>query len=240
MQSYNDILAKTGDYDLARRGANADTYEKPKDPMADSRFGSSESGGGASRASGSSFSGGIDGSLPNLSENMRAADLRGQARQSVHDQRAAELAIVGAYRSSIRAQDRGRDAFNRIMDRAQARDKASEFSFDGRKAGNMGEAFKSVRDKIGGMAALDKMRGAAGFDPKKGETENIKNAFLQGAFDKMAQDAAKAGIEKQEDQASAKGIGGEAVPPPQDNNSSKLDKIINIMEARLPIRVLAA
>jgi hypothetical protein len=180
-----------------------------------------------------------------MSENMRVADLRGSARQSVRDQRASDLAARGMYRSAIRAQDAGQRAYDRSMQAAADRDMASQYDFAGRPAGNMGEAMKSVQDELGKMEALDRMREAPGYDPKKGETENMKNAMRQGKFDDAMRDQAKTPEERKQEEEEARsrsrppGGGGDGQKRPEQETAGKLDKIINIMEERLPIRVIA-
>jgi hypothetical protein len=111
----------------------------------------------------------------------------------------------------------------------------------------MGEAMKAVNDKIGKMEALDRMREAPGYDPKKGETENMKNAMRQGKFDDAMRDQAKTPEERnrEEEEARDKGAppgggGDKSGQDPANQTTGKLDKIINIMEERLPIRVIAA
>jgi len=69
------------------------------------------------------------------------------------------------------------------MESAQMRDMASQFDFAGREAGNVGEAMKGLVDEMGKMDFLDKLRGAEGFDPTKGEMDNFKNALEKGVFD---------------------------------------------------------
>jgi hypothetical protein len=131
------------------------------------------------------------------------------------------------------------------MQAAADRDMASQYDFAGRPAGNMGEAMKSVQDELGKMEALDRMRNAPGYDPKKGETENMKNAMRQGKFDDAMRDQAKTPEERKQEEEEARnrsrppGGGGDGQKRPEQETAGKLDKIINIMEERLPIRVIA-
>ena len=172
-----------------------------------------------------------------MSQNMRVADLRGAARQSVRDQRASQLAANGMFRSAIRAQDAGQRAYDRAMDNANLRDLASQYDFAGREAGNVGEALSSFRDQHG-MGYLDKLRETPGYDRDKGEMDNFKNYLRESA--KTPEER------KQEEEAArsrSRPPGGGGDGPGQDpanQTAGKLDKIINIMEERLPIRVIAA
>jgi hypothetical protein len=131
------------------------------------------------------------------------------------------------------------------MQAAADRDMASQYDFAGRPAGNMGEAMKAVNDKIGKMEALDRMREAPGYDPKKGETENMKNAMRQGKFDDAMRDQAKTPEERKKEEEEARersrppGGGGDQKKGKEQQTEGKLDKIISIMEERLPIRVIA-
>jgi hypothetical protein len=190
-----------------------------------------QGGGGAVGGLGPSVSG-----AP-MSQNMRVADLRGAARQSVRDQRASQLAANGMFRSAIRAQDAGQRAYDRAMDNANLRDLASQYDFAGREAGNVGEALSSFRDQHG-MGYLDKLRETPGYDRDKGEMDNFKNYLRESA--KTPEER------KQEEEAArsrSRPPGGGGDGPGQDpanQTAGKLDKIINIMEERLPIRVIAA
>jgi hypothetical protein len=185
-----------------------------------------------------------------MSENMRTADLRGLARQATRNQRASDLAAGGMYRSAIRAQDAGQRAYDRSMQAAADRDMASQYDFAGRPAGNMGEAMKSVQDKLGKMEALDRMRDPTGYepgkgyDPTKGETENMKNAMRAGKFDDALSERAKTPEERKQEEEEARnkskapGGGGDSGAGPS-QTEGKLDRIVQLMEERLPIRVLA-
>jgi hypothetical protein len=140
----------------------------------------------AARSGGGGSMGGSDlgppgGRLP--TRNERVAELRGSSAQQRADQRAAELASAGMFRSSIAAQDRGQRAADRAMDSARTRDMASQFDFAGREAGNVGEAMKSVSDEMGRLDFQDKLRGSEGFDRTKSEMDNFKNALEKGVFD---------------------------------------------------------
>jgi hypothetical protein len=138
------------------------------------------SGGGGGLMGGSDL-GPPGGRLP--TRNERVAELRGSSAQQRADQRAAELASAGMFRSSIAAQDRGQRAADRAMDSARTRDMASQFDFAGREAGNVGEAMKSVSDEMGRLDFQDKLRGSEGFDRTKSEMDNFKNALEKGVFD---------------------------------------------------------
>jgi hypothetical protein len=180
-----------------------------------------------------------------MSENMRVADLRGGTMKQRANQRAQELADKGMYRSAINAEDRGQRRYDEAMERAADRDMASQYDFAGRPAGNMGEAMKSVQDELGKMEALDRMREAEGYDPTKGETENMKNAMRQGKFDDAMRDQAKTPEERKQEEEEARnrsrtgGGGGDQKQGKEQQTEGKLDKIISIMEERLPIRVIA-
>jgi hypothetical protein len=141
-----------------------------------------------------------------MSDNMRVAELRGGATQARYDQRASELAARGMFRSAINAQNAGQRAFDRAMQSASDRDMAAQYDFANRPAGNIGEAIEAVKDKIGGIDALDRMRNAAGYDRDKGDTENMKNAMRQGAFDDAMRAQAKTPeeVKQEEEEARAK------------------------------------
>ena len=110
----------------------------------------------------------------------------------------------------------------------------------------MGEAMKSVQDELGKMEALDRMRNAPGYDPKKGETENMKNAMRQGKFDDAMREQSKTPEERKQEEEEARnrsrppGGGGDSGKGKEQNQTEgKLDRIVQLMEERLPIRVLA-
>jgi hypothetical protein len=234
-QDFNQVLEETDSFETA---ANV-TATRSAARKAEEQVVSVQGGGGGGGGFGPSVSG-----AP-MSENMRVADLRGSARQSVRDQRASQLAAAGMFRSAIRAQDAGQRAYDRSMQAAADRDMASQYDFAGRPAGNMGEAMKSVQDELGKMEALDRMREAPGYDPKKGETENMKNAMRQGKFDDAMRDQAKTPEERKKEEEEARersrppGGGGDQKKGKEQQTEGKLDKIISIMEERLPIRVIA-
>jgi hypothetical protein len=234
MDEYNRRMGEGATDEQAKRFANAASFK----PTSESSFGGGGGGGGG---------GGLGPSVSGapMSENMRTADLRGSARQATRNQRASDLAAAGMYRSAIRAQDAGQRAYDRSMQAAADRDMASNFDFAGRPAGNMGEAMKSVQDELGKMEALDRMRNAEGYDPTKGETENMKNAMRAGKFDDALSERAKTPEERKQEEEEARnkskppGGGGDGGrPDPTQETGGKLDKIINIMEERLPIRVI--
>jgi len=170
--------------------------------------------------------------------NERVGELRGAARQSLHDQRAADLAGKGMYGSAIQAQDRGQLAFDRAMDNARLKDAAGKYNFDGRKAGNAGEAFSAYKEKFGMDAKknLEKELGKS-YDKTRSEQENFKKKLLENA--KTPQEKLKDEEKNASNQGpvDTQGGGGGGSAP---DNSGKLDRIISIMEKRLPIRVLAA
>jgi hypothetical protein len=177
-----------------------------------------------------------------MSENMRVAELRGAARQAALDRRASELAATGLFRSAINAQDRGQRAFDRAMQSASDRDMAAQYDFAGRSAGNIGEAMKSVQDELGKMEALDRMRNAPGYDPQKGETENMKNAMRQGEFDDAMRAQAKTPEERKQEEEAARsrhassGGGGDKPGSQSLATESTLQKILNKIQER-PILV---
>jgi hypothetical protein len=242
MDEYNRRVGEGATDEQAKRFANAASFK----PTSESSFGGGGGGGGGGL--GPSVSG------ASMSENMRVADLRGSARQATRNQRASDLAAAGMYRSAIRAQDAGQRAYDRSMQAAADRDMAGNFDFAGRPAGNMGEAMKSVQDKLGKMEALDRMRDpkgyepGKGYDPTKGETENMKNAIRAGKFDdamsEMAKEQSKTPEERRQEEEEARnkskapGGGGDSGKG-QNQTEGKLDRIVQLMEERLPIRVLA-
>jgi hypothetical protein len=177
-----------------------------------------------------------------MSENMRVAELRGAARQAALDRRASELAARGLFRSAINAQDQGQRAFDRAMQSASDRDMAAQYDFAGRSAGNIGEAMKSVQDELGKMEALDRMRNAPGYDPQKGETENMKNAMRQGEFDDAMRAQAKTPEERKQEEEAARsrhassGGGGDKPGSQSLATESTLQKILNKIQER-PILV---
>ena len=235
-EDFNQVLEETDSFETA---ANV-TATRAAARKAEEQVVSVQGGGGGGGGLGPSVSG-----AP-MSENMRVADLRGSARQATRNQRASDLAARGMYRSAIRAQDAGQRAYDRSMQAAADRDMASQYDFAGRPAGNMGEAMKSVQDELGKMEALDRMRNAPGYDPKKGETENMKNAMRQGKFDDAMRDQSKTPEERKQEEEEARnrsrppGGGGDSGKGKEQNQTEgKLDRIVQLMEERLPIRVLA-
>ena len=193
-QDFNKVLEETDSFETA---ANV-TATRAAARKAEQEMVSVQGGGGGGGGLGPSVSG-----AP-MSENMRVADLRGSARQATRNQRASDLAARGMYRSAVRAQDAGQRAYDRSMQAAADRDMASQYDFAGRPAGNMGEAMKSVQDELGKMEALDRMRNAPGYDPKKGETENMKNAMRQGKFDDAMRDQSKTPEERKQEEEEAR------------------------------------
>jgi len=192
MQVYNDTMSKTERDDLARRAANAETYEAPSALQQNQRQ--------------LSFA---TQSFAPATENERVADLRGRARQSIHDARASELAARGMYRSAIAAQDRGLRAYDRGMESARLKDYLGGASmreaYDAYKKGTkMGERMtyeeydKSIRDaaktpqerareeaaRISGGA-----QGSSGdpMEPVKNLLEQIKKYIVDG--DRLPQHA---------------------------------------------------
>jgi hypothetical protein len=168
-QDFREAFEKTGNVDQADKLAGLRARERQMD------------GAGRGGSGGGSSLGPVGARLP--TENERVGELRGGAAQQRADQRAAELANAGMFRSAIRAQDRGQRAADRAMDSARMRDMAAQFDFAGRSAGNVGEAMKGLVDEMGRMDFLDKLRETEGFDPTKGEMDNFKNALEKGAFD---------------------------------------------------------
>jgi len=236
-QDFNQVFEETDSFETAANvTATRSAARKAEEQVVSVQGGGGGGGGGL----GPSVSG-----AP-MSENMRVADLRGGAMQQRANQRAQDLADRGMYRSAINAQDRGQRRYDEAMQRASDRDMASQYDFAGRPAGNMGEAMEAVNDKIGKMEALERMREAPGYDPKKGETENMKNAMRQGKFDDAMRDQAKTPEERRQEEeearnkARAPGGGGDSGGQNQEQGTGgQLDRIINIMEERLPIRVIA-
>lgn len=234
MQVYDETLANTGGidagrYDLARRAANAATYE----PMPTER----NSGRGRGRGGGDSSLG--PRSTAPATFNERVGELRGQARQRPFDQRASELAARGMYGSAIRNLMRGEKAFDDAMNSARAKDLAAMEDFAGRRAKNAGEAFQGFRERVGGLNAKDELRRLMQDVPDRDTAYNDSKSIEQNYKDYL-KGLAKTPkeLQAQEDQQRAAGGGG--ATQPTDPTTGKLDKIINIMEERLPIRVLAA
>ena len=171
--------------------------------------------------------------------------MRAQARQNTFDQQAAELAARGQFHAAVRAQDKGQSAFSGIMNRAAAREKAGDFGFAGRQAGNVGEALSGIRDKIGGREMLDRMREADGFDRSKGERANMENAFLKGKFDDVMSDKGKTPEERkaEEQQSQGGGGGGGGSDAPQGGIESIVSDIaatVKSIDKKLPQNALAA
>jgi hypothetical protein len=193
-------------------------------------------GGGGGGNGGGNGGGMGGGSNAPSTYNERVGELRGAALQAPHDQRAADLAGKGMYGSSVRAQDQGQRAFDRAMDSARVKDAAGEYEFDGRKAGNAGEAFSAYK-KMLGLSASDTLKFQLGdeYDKTKSEEENFKKKLLQNA--KTPQEKLK---EEEKNAGDTKGGGRGGGGGDPSDASGKLDKIISIMEKRLPIRVLAA
>jgi hypothetical protein len=236
-QDFNQVLEETDSFETAANvTATRSAARKAEEQVVSVQGGG---GGGGGGGLGPSVSG-----AP-MSENMRVADLRGGTMKQRANQRAQELADKGMYRSAINAEDRGQRRYDEAMERAADRDMASQYDFAGRPAGNMGEAMKSVQDELGKMEALDRMREAEGYDPTKGETENMKNAMRQGKFDDAMRDQAKTPEERKQEEEEARnrsrtgGGGGDQKQGKEQQTEGKLDKIISIMEERLPIRVIA-
>lgn len=233
MDEYNRRISEGATDEQAKRFANAATF-KPQEEM-------SYGGGGGGGSGGGGLGPAVSGAP--MSENMRVAQLRGAARQATRDQRASELASRGMFRSAIRAQDAGQRAYDRAMQSAADRDMAGQYDFAGRPAGNMGEAMSGIADKIGKMEALDRMRNAEGYDPTKGETENMANAMRQGAFNDMAKEQSMTPEERkamESKPADSGGGGGGGSDKAADPIQGTLDLIVSLMQERLPIRVLAS
>jgi hypothetical protein len=223
-QDFNQVLEETDSFETAANvTATRSSARKAEEQVAGGQ-------GGGSGGLGPSVSG-----AP-MSQNMRVAELRGAARQSVRDQRASQLAANGMFRSAIRAQDAGQRAYDRAMDSANLRDLASQYDFAGREAGNVGEALSSFRDQHG-MDYLDKLRETPGYDRNKGEMENFKNYLRESA---KTPEERRQEEEEARNKARAPGGGGDSGGQNQEQGTGgQLDRIISIMEERLPIRVLA-
>jgi hypothetical protein len=250
-KAITDALAEIRGFSLGEGDSETKPdWLKSSSPAPSFQYGGNGGGGGGGGGLGPSVSG-----AP-MSENMRVAELRGSARQSVRDQRASQLAAAGMFRSAIRAQDAGQRAYDRAMESAQLRDIYSNIDVDGKSGGasNIGEAMKGLIDQAGGkMPFLDELRksekDSAGneiykYDPKKSLEENLKDALKD--TDKFnPKDQAKTPEERKQEEEEARnrsrppGGGGDQKQGKEQQTEGKLDKIISIMEERLPIRVIA-
>jgi len=107
----------------------------------------------------------------------RVAEMRGQAHQSVANQRAAELAARGMFATAIQAQMRGERAFERAMTSGQLQDAIGTFTgSSGRSAQNIGEVIRG----LGGVMATKDMIAREGgtYDRTKSLEENVKRHLL--------------------------------------------------------------
>lgn len=112
-----------------------------------------------------------------MSREMRIAEMRGQARQSLAEQRAAELERRGMFATAVQAQMRGERAFERAMTSGQLQEAIAGFAGSGgRAAQNIGEVIRG----LGRMAAKD-MIPAKEYDRTKSLEENVKRHLLSQA-----------------------------------------------------------
>lgn len=227
MKVYSDIMEKTGRDDLARRAANAETFEKSE---------TSSAGGPGSGSMGSFGSGGRNSrsSMRDLAargdEDARTAMFRAENEAARYQDRINNMLSENKFRSAAQAMGR--------MDRARER---REDTFRGLQnlrdqglGNNFGEGYRNFRDMFGMDAdQLIKERLGEDYDPTRSPERNFERMakdFERPEAERLQEDAKQSQGRKQKDNT---GPGS-----PQDN-STKLDKIINIMEERLPIRVLA-
>jgi hypothetical protein len=171
-----------------------------------------------------------------MTEGMKTAALRGEARANDIRQRGNELADAGMFRSAVRAMDRADRTADRIMGNQRVRD----FYRDEFGAGNAGEAFRDFRNQFG-MDTNDLIKKGLEdmgqkFDPQRD---------LQSNFDRLAREQAKTPEERaaEEEAMRQKNAprGGQ-----RDNQSGVLEAIQNLveqfkasMEERLPQTVMA-
>ncbi|NBW13481.1 MAG: hypothetical protein EBR82_36295 [Caulobacteraceae bacterium] len=110
MQVYEDVLAKTGDYDLARRKANAETAEPTKPDS------SPQTSSQAPQAA----------SIPENSNTQsieeRIGQMRGQALAAPALDAAQRLQNGRQFRSAVRAQERAQRAMDRAAESARRRE----------------------------------------------------------------------------------------------------------------------
>jgi hypothetical protein len=145
--------------------------------------------------------------------HSQAAAGRAGSRMDRMMQRASELSEAGMHRSAARAAERAARTGER-MARTELAKQRMEKEFGTR---NMGEAFSKYLEKEGGRldAPIKSQKEFEELMKGKGKTvEEMKAEEQQG--------------------------GGAAKQTPEQQQVAKIDKIIELMEKRLPIRVLAA
>ena len=168
-----------------------------------------------------------------MTEGMKTAALRGEARANDIRQRGNELADAGMFRSAVRAMDRADRTADRIMDNQRVRD----FYRDEFGAGNAGEAFRDFRNTFG-MDTNDIIKKALEdlglkYDPQRD---------LQSNFDRLAREQSKTPEERkrEDEEARAKGAapgGGRADSQP-DSLSAILTHVASIDE-KLPLNAMS-
>jgi ribosomal protein L12E/L44/L45/RPP1/RPP2 len=171
---FQAALSKTGSFETAANFAATKAAERAAGESSSARL-------GRQFAEASNLYGPRGGARP-MTEGMKTAALRGEARANDIRQRGNELADAGMFRSAVRAMDRADRTAARIMDNQRVRD----FYRDEFGAGNAGEAFSKFRNQFGmdtddiikkGLEDLGEK-----FDPKRD---------LQANFDKLAREQMK-------------------------------------------------
>jgi hypothetical protein len=215
MKVYNEVLAKTGRDDLARRAANAETAEPE-------RSGSFAGGGGFSPAPASQSNLDRLRAAAQTDPTARAALMRLQSDEAQSMGRAGDLREIGRFNSAARAEMR---AERRAEQQAQNFN-AKQLAMDRFGGNNMGEAFRNFRD----MMAEQGVFGTSQKDFEKWAKEQAKSEKQR------EQEAAAGGVaakdEKPQDHMSRVAADITEIK----NVLTRADGIHD----RLPIRVLAA
>lgn len=193
MAEYNRRIAGGATEEQARRFANAATYEQPPSaPTGDYSGGGGGGGGGG-------VGGGIGYQSENDSFNMRVGDLKGRANQSRYEQRAADYASRGHYRSAISAMDRGMREYNRQIERARIKEAMNPYAAledhltapDGASiiARDLADAYKLYQERT-----------------------PLKGRMSQREFEQYVREQARSDIEKKKDVVDDKGGRGKNDP----------------------------
>ena len=211
---FQAALSKTGSFETAANFAATKAAERASGESSSARL-------GREFAEAANLYGPRGGARP-MTEGMKTAALRGEARANDIRQRGNELADAGMFRSAVRTMDRADRTAARIMDNQRVRD----FYRDEFGAGNAGEAFRDFRNTFG-MDTNDLIKKGLEdmgqkFDPQRD---------LQSNFDRLAREQAKTPEERA---AEEEAMRQKHAPPGGGGGGGAAADILKLLRTHLP------
>jgi ribosomal protein L12E/L44/L45/RPP1/RPP2 len=211
---FQAALSKTGSFETAANFAATKAAERASGESSSARL-------GREFAEAANLYGPRGGARP-MTEGMKTAALRGEARANDIRQRGNELADAGMFRSAVRTMARADRTAARIMDNQRVRD----FYRDEFGAGNAGEAFRDFRNTFG-MDTNDLIKKGLEdmgqkFDPQRD---------LQSNFDRLAREQAKTPEERA---AEEEAMRQKHAPPGGGGGGGAAADILKLLRTHLP------